>query len=119
MASSAALEGFARSYDSGIDRHQSRSAVTLHPHGGHVRRTPLIFSKVLFIAVLAFTSHLALAQSDASSLSGAITDSSGAVVANAKVTLHDNATGSERVVLTTESGSFTLPNVQPGLYTVR
>jgi hypothetical protein len=38
---------------------------------------------------------------------------------NAKVTVHSNATGNEEVVTSNESGNFTLPNVQPGVYTLR
>jgi hypothetical protein len=59
------------------------------------------------------------AQSDSSSLSGGVTDSTGALLPNAKVTIHNNATGSERVVTTNDSGNFTSPDIQAGSYTVR
>ena len=61
----------------------------------------------------------ARAQSDSSSLSGAISDSSGAFIPNAKVIVHNNATKVEQVVTTNANGNFTLPNVEPGDYTVR
>ena len=61
----------------------------------------------------------ALAQSDSSSLSGAVSDSSGALLPKAKVTVHNNATNSVQVVTTNESGNFTLTNLPSGNYSVR
>ena len=61
----------------------------------------------------------AVAQSDSSSLSGTVMDSSGALLPNAKATIHNDATGSENVVQTNSSGNFTVPNVRPGTYTVK
>lgn len=61
----------------------------------------------------------AFAQSDSSSLSGVVSDSTGAVVPNAKVTVRNTATRDETVVNTNSSGNFVLPNVLTGDYTVR
>jgi hypothetical protein len=61
----------------------------------------------------------ARAQSDNSSLSGAVTDNTGAVVRGAKVTIRSSATNSEQVLSTNDSGNFTLPNVQPGNYSIQ
>ncbi len=61
----------------------------------------------------------AMAQSDNSSLSGGVADPTGAVIPNAKITIHNDATGSESVVTTGAGGNFTFPNVQTGNYTVR
>jgi hypothetical protein len=58
------------------------------------------------------------AQSDNSSLAGIVSDNTGAVVRGAKITIHNNATGSEQVLTTNDSGNFTQPNVQPGSYSV-
>jgi len=60
-----------------------------------------------------------LAQSDTSSLSGTVADASGALLPNAKVTVHDMATGAERSITTNEAGSFTLTNLPSGSYSVR
>jgi hypothetical protein len=73
-----------------------------------------------FIAVCLFAIGTPiLAQSDTSSLSGAVSDASGAMVPNAKIAVHNTATGSDRQTITNESGNFTLSNIQPGNYTVR
>ena len=61
----------------------------------------------------------ALAQSDTSSLTGTVTDSSGAALPNAKVLVRNNDTHVERTTLSNESGSFNLTNLPPGNYTVR
>jgi hypothetical protein len=59
------------------------------------------------------------AQSDSSSISGTITDASGALLPNAKVTIHNTATLSDRSVTSNESGNFNLTNIVPGDYNVR
>jgi hypothetical protein len=59
------------------------------------------------------------AQADSSSLSGTVTDPSGAVVPNARVTIHNDANGQERTVQTNGSGAYTVTNLPAGDYTVR
>lgn len=61
----------------------------------------------------------ALAQSDASSLSGTVTDASGAVLPNATVVIHSVATNTDRTITSNEGGSFTVPNLASGNYRVR
>src|SRR5450756_1986663 len=73
----------------------------------------------LFFAVCLFAIGSSAMAQDTSSLSGSVLDVSGAVVANAKIAVHNNATGSDRQITTNESGNFTLSNMQPGNYTVK
>jgi len=61
----------------------------------------------------------AMAQSDTSSITGTVTDASNAVVANAKITIHSNATGNDRSINTNESGNYTITNLPSGTYTIR
>ncbi len=61
---------------------------------------------------------LVFAQSDNSSISGVVKDSSGAVVANAKVTVRNEDTSFDRIVTTNQSGFYTATNIAPGYYTV-
>ncbi len=56
---------------------------------------------------------------DTSSLNGTVTDPSGAVVSNAKVTVHSNSTRDDRDTTTNESGNFVVSNVLSGDYTVK
>lgn len=60
----------------------------------------------------------AFSQSTAT-ISGTVTDPSGAVVAGAQVTAHGNATGTDRVVPTDGAGLYTIPSLQPGDYSIR
>ena len=70
-------------------------------------------------ALLLFACVLpALSQSTAT-LSGTITDPSGAVVPGAQVTAHGNGTGIDRVVVTDSAGTYNIPSLQPGDYRVQ
>jgi hypothetical protein len=60
----------------------------------------------------------AWAQSTAT-LSGTITDPSGAVVAGAHVTVHSTATGVDRMFITDAAGIYIVPSLQPGDYRVQ
>ncbi len=60
-----------------------------------------------------------LAQELAATLTGTVTDSSGAVVVGAAVVVHSNETGIDvRSVTTTNTGSFNITNLPAGRYTV-
>src|SRR3569833_356412 len=77
-------------------------------------RLALLLSMVMFLLAIA----PAGAQSDSSSLSGTVTDSSGALVIDAKITVRNAATLAERSITTNDSGSFTLTNLSSGDYSV-
>src|SRR5882762_8147072 len=71
---------------------------------------------VLVLAVLG--ASLAFSQAVSGSLVGTLTDSSGGVVVNAKVTITDRDTGFTRTATTNESGNYSFPDLPPGTYTV-
>jgi hypothetical protein len=52
-------------------------------------------------------------------ITGTISDSAGAVVAGADITVINTATSQTRQVTTNETGNFTVPFVPPGLYQIR
>jgi len=58
------------------------------------------------------------AQSDTSTISGVVRDSSGSVVPNASVLLRNESTSLERRITTNDSGNFSAPTLPPGLYTI-
>lgn len=74
---------------------------------------------VLTLAVL-MASALAFAQGGgtAATLSGRVTDSSGGVIPGADVTVKNNATGVTFQAVTSSDGSFTVPALEPGKYTL-
>src|SRR5262249_21420943 len=68
--------------------------------------------------LLAFLSSGAWAQGIFATLTGIVTDPSQSVVSNAKVTLKDANSGSERQTVTNGEGYFTFASVPVGTYTV-
>ena len=73
--------------------------------------------KFSLLLVLMFFSIQLLAQ-NTGSMSGVVTDPSGAVVDDARVTVTNQGTNSARVVNTNSSGFYSVPNLVPGVYTV-
>src|SRR6185312_3559330 len=61
---------------------------------------------------------LALAQAVNGTIVGAVTDASGAAVANAKVTLTETNTRIVRSKPTNETGAYGFPDLPPGIYEV-
>ncbi len=72
-----------------------------------------------FIAAALVTLMPLHGQVSTGSIAGQVTDSTGAVIASAKVTLLNEGTSQERVATTDASGAYLFPLVQPGFYTVR
>jgi hypothetical protein len=70
----------------------------------------LMFSLVLCLA------GLAMAQSDTARVFGTITDPTGAVIANAAMTLTDKATGRSQTAATSSTGAYTFNGVPIGNY---
>src|SRR5260370_24562833 len=70
----------------------------------------------LLLSVLAVS---ALAQSERGTIAGTVTDSSGAVIPGAKVTVTNEATNITLNFTTNEAGNFVAPSVSVGSYSVR
>src|ERR1017187_7487416 len=77
------------------------------------------YSTGLRIALLIlFCACAAFAQRDLATLAGTVTDASGGVVPNAKVTITEIATGQVYSILTNNLGEFVRPALKPSTYTV-
>ncbi|SEG67290.1 Carboxypeptidase regulatory-like domain-containing protein [Bryocella elongata] len=61
---------------------------------------------------------MATAQTVSGSLTGQVTDASGAAVSNAKVTVRNLATNQTLSVTTSGDGTYTLPNLDPAMYEI-
>jgi hypothetical protein len=73
----------------------------------------------LCLALLCVTAITSLAQSTTQgAIGGTVFDATGAVIASAKVTIHNDATNAEQVVVSDASGYYKAPLLQPGNYTV-
>src|SRR5258708_1880734 len=70
----------------------------------------------LFLLVVLTSS--AFGQSDTGQILGKVVDPNGAAVPGATVTVKSVATGAERTATADTDGSYTITNLQPGLYDV-
>src|SRR5262249_31723379 len=74
---------------------------------------------LVILAALGPMSALAFAQgSTKTTLSGSVVDSSGGVLPGATVTVKNNRTGVVTTTVTSTSGVFDVPAIDPGNYTV-
>lgn len=70
------------------------------------------------IATLFLFSTAALAQTSMGRILGTVTDTTGAVIPGAHVSITNTATGVMRTVTTSSAGDFLAPNLPPGPYSV-
>ena len=77
-------------------------------------RLPLLWLLLLILVA----SQSTLAQTVFGRISGTVTDSSGAVVPNATVTIQNKATNLERTAVTDGEGFYTVTNLPVGTYTI-
>ena len=70
----------------------------------------------LLVVTLCF---VAAAEAQTASVSGTVTDASGAVIPQAKITAHNLSTNASRETATDSSGAYRIANLAPGHYDVR
>jgi hypothetical protein len=75
------------------------------------------FGFILVLAVVILSSVVG-AQTYQGRILGSVTDSSGAVVGGAKLTITNTATGTSRTLTANGEGDYNAPNLEPGPYTV-
>lgn len=73
---------------------------------------------VVLVALLLCAALPAGAQTTSGSLTGNVVDANGAAVAGISVTVTDNATKKVRTTQTTEQGTFNVPQLEFGAYTL-
>src|SRR4029077_10993923 len=79
------------------------------------------FACTLFtiLCITCLCTFQARAQVSGATLSGTVTDSSGAVIPNTKVSITDASTGVTRNVISDSAGLYAAPNLLPGTYEIR
>src|SRR5215471_8191329 len=82
----------------------------------HLCRWGSVLRAALAFSLLSFT---VFAQSERGNITGSVHDASGAVVPAAKITVTNAATNVAINAASNEQGEYTVPNLQPGTYTVR
>jgi hypothetical protein len=88
------------------------------PTGRSLTKLWHLSTAVLLVTILLGFSEPVRGQAVNATLLGTVTDSSGAAVANAKITITETNTGISRASQTNESGNYVLPDLPPGTYTV-
>src|SRR5438270_11397908 len=79
-----------------------------------MRQRKTLRVSVLFLMIVS----AALAQTDRARLVGLVTDSSGAFLPGATVTVTNVKTGEERTATSNDLGFYVVPNLQPTIYKV-
>src|ERR1700730_14689683 len=75
-------------------------------------------ASALFLLLLILSATMAPAQILYGTISGNVTDTSGAVISNGSVTAVNAGTGTSRTVTTNNEGIYMIQDLQPGTYTV-
>src|ERR1700733_9898422 len=82
-------------------------------------RTKRFSALVLAVLVGLVFGSGAFGQSERGTIEGTVRDTSGAVIAGAKVTITETATGTVTTSITTAAGDYTIPDLAVGAYTVQ
>jgi hypothetical protein len=98
-----------------MNSYRNRENYRLFSHG---RLRSVLLALGAFCAFFLLLSSPAFAQGAAGSVSGAVSDTSGAVMQGAEVTLTNTATGVKTTTKTNNEGLYVFPYVQPGVYEV-
>ena len=80
-----------------------------------IRRVPVARGAILALAALVFSSPWSMGQST-TQLNGSVSDSSGASISGAKITLIDVATQLNRTTTSSAAGLYQFLDVPPGRY---
>src|SRR5688500_2590900 len=74
-------------------------------------------SRILLLSLV--VPIFALAQSSNATIGGSISDATGALIPGATVTATNDATGVVSTTVSNETGTYNIPSLLPGVYTVR
>ena len=77
-----------------------------------------LFRLLFAAAFLALAGSPAFAQGSSSSITGVVVESDGSIVPGANVTVKSQTTGAEAFAVSSATGSFTVPSLNVGIYTV-
>lgn len=84
-----------------------------------ITRNLHVLARVVFLlTVLLTSSHISLAQSTFGSITGTVTDPTGALLPNVSVIVTNKNTQASRTVTTSAEGTYLIANLDPGFYTV-
>ncbi len=96
----------------------SMKTVQLFPTVRNYRTSLFVLAAHLAVCLLLLSAPLRLDAQALSGVTGTVTDDSGAVIADAKVTVTNNSTNVVNSTVTSSAGTFTIIDLTPGSYTV-
>jgi hypothetical protein len=79
---------------------------------------PRLIPAILFVAVISLYLPFSLAQVDRAGVSGIVTDASGRVLPQTRVTAVQSTTGLERKTISSSTGAYLIPELPVGIYTI-
>ncbi len=88
------------------------------PIGVFAEKSISLVTRTLIIVAMLLVATLSFAQRTTGTLRGQVLDPQGAAVANAEVTITNQATGVSEKLTTTSAGTYQDPSILPGKYTV-
>jgi hypothetical protein len=77
------------------------------------------FNRTLTFCFLSLLLSVGVYAQTSQGFTGLVTDSKGAVIPKAKITVHNEGTGVDKSVITTPTGNWAVPFLVPGVYDVR
>src|SRR5579862_6945449 len=84
-----------------------------------IKETAVKINRLLvLVSALAFAAVIAMGQSFVGEVRGVIQDPGGAVIANANVTLRNDATGTTQTTVSNSAGEYVFPQIAPATYTL-
>jgi hypothetical protein len=84
----------------------------------HSRTIAIFVIAFAWLTLATLTSICSHAQVAGATISGVVTDASGAAIPNVTVSLKNSATDSTRIATTDSAGFYSMPNILPGNYSV-
>src|SRR5215813_4425921 len=86
--------------------------------GGNMRRIELSSKSFLITLLIVLSTQIVFAQANRATITGTVTDSSGAMVSGVEVTATNTGTNIPTTSVSNEAGVYTIPNLFPGPYSV-
>ncbi len=92
--------------------------ISLQRQSGGKRFLSKLSLAVLSVMTVCLALSIGAPAQTSQGFTGVVTDSTGAVIPKAKVTVHSEGTGLDKVVFTTSTGDWAVPFLDPGMYDV-
>jgi outer membrane receptor protein involved in Fe transport len=73
---------------------------------------------IVLMVIMSAGIQFGYSQAETGQITGTVTDPTGAIIPNAKITAKSTATGSERQTTSSSAGTYAITNLQPGRYSV-